>query len=140
MARAYHNLDGWIRDVESAARSEDGEGQQRWTRFIDFVEWALDHLGRTGEFSEGDYALPEAALEGDERQLSLDHVPRDSGHAPGVRSISTPASLLDRALDGLAGEERAQAVAELDELRSLAVAAAAAVANAPKKVGGRRGA
>lgn len=133
MPRAYHNLDGLIRDVESARLATDAEGARRWTRWVDVVEWALDHLDGDGDDPQGDDSVSEDELEGDEPQLSLDHVPRDRGHAKGSRDLGTPASMLDRALDGLAGDERAQAVAELDALRRDAVAQPPG----PRRVGGR---
>lgn len=125
MPRAYHNLDGWIRDVESAARSEDAEGRQRWSRVVDFLEWALEEIEGPGDgdVPEGDDSTPEAEVDGSQLELRSALLEGPGGPAEGLRSVSPPASLLDRALDGLAGEERARAIAELDSLRRDAVAA-----------------
>lgn len=126
MPRAYHNLDGLIRDVESAYRSEDADGQQRWTRWVDIVEWALETIEGPGDgdLPEGDDSTPEAEMDSDQLSLRGTDDTRPRGPAPRVRSVSAAASLLDRALDGLAGDEREKAIAELDALRrdSLAVA------------------
>lgn len=122
MARAYHNLDGFLRDAENAYRSSDAEGQQRWSRLVDVCEWCLEHIEGPAGDADGDDAGDEDEVDGDD-EVDGGHDARESrGHAEGGRDHGAPASSLDRALDGLAGPERDQAIRELDELRMHAVA------------------
>lgn len=120
MAKQFHNLAGWLRDIK-AARGSDSD---LWTAFVDCVEQALDELDGPGG-AEDEY-LGDSDAEDDvdsthgiPREPSTRDARRpDEGSPPG----GAPASRLDAILDRLAGQERAQAQRELDELRRDAVA------------------
>lgn len=127
--RAFHNLAGWLRDLQAARRAGptgDGDAYGLWTAFVDEVEHALEEIEGAGDADDAEDGDADASDELDS-QLELggeDDGPRASGPVQGRSNRSAPASLLDAVLDRLAGDERAQAIAELDALRRDAVAGA----------------
>lgn len=120
MAKQFHNLAGWLRDIK-AARDADSD---LWAAFVDYLEQALDEIEGPG--GAEDELIGDSNAEDDvdgalaePRQQSLPGAGRpDAGSA----ARGAPASRLDAILDRLAGQERAQAQQELDALRRDAVA------------------
>lgn len=134
----YHNMCGLIRDLRKALDNGDEEAYE----FGELVLEALDLIedGGSGDATDdGSGATDGDTPEVDSRQQSL----RLPGEGPagrpteGSAARSAPASILDRALDGLAGQERVQAQRELDELRMHSMGAPGVME--PPKENPRRG-
>lgn len=115
----YHNLAGMMRDLRKALDNGDQEGYE----FAELVAECDDLLGDDGgdsaEEDDGncttDGDTPEVDVSG--AAVRAPFHARTGGPTPRSGDIGAPASILDRALDGLAGEERRQAQRELDQLR-----------------------
>lgn len=127
--RAFHNLAGWLRDLQTARRAGptgDGDAYGLWTAFVDEVEHALDEVEGPGDADDAEDGDSDAQdeLDGDEPEGREDGVPEPRRHDEGRAHRGAPASKLDAILDRLDGPERAAAVAELDALRRDSVAGA----------------
>lgn len=125
--RAFHNLAGLLRDLQSARRggpSGDGDAYGYWTAFVDEVEYALEEVEGPGDADDAEDGDSDAQdeLDSDDAGTREDGVPEPRRHDEGRAHRSAPASKLDAILDRLDGPERAAAVAELDTLRRDAVA------------------
>lgn len=132
----YHCLEGVLRDIANAQKHEQ-EGdtlasavmcrlRDAWEDLRDDVEGPdevrpADELDGTADDAESD-DRPQDEL----ASVQLTFRPGNGGAAAGPAERSHAVSggvLLDRAVDGLAGSEREQALAELDALRRDALAA-----------------
>lgn len=140
----YHCLEGVLRDIANAQKHEsegDTDASAVMCRLRDAWEDLRDDIEGPPVADDGaaDDAESDDRPEDELASVQLTFRPGDGGAAEGPAARSHPVSggiLLDRAVDGLAGNEREQALAELDALRRDAVAAAELVTRAPKKVGG----
>lgn len=122
MAKQFHNLAGWLRDLK-AARESDSD---LWAAFVDFLEQGLDEIEGPGDAEDELLGDSDAADDVDSPHgIAREQSTRDArGPDEGSPPRGAPASRLDAILDRLAGQERAQAQRELDELRSDALAGA----------------
>lgn len=136
----YHNLAGFMRDLRKALDNGDIEAYELAELIIE-VDGLVDEQATDGG---GEDDLPDDAVDGDTSTvdgggaaLRQEADARPSGHAERRLPRGTAASVLDRALDGLAGKERVEAQRELDLLRVHSVGAPR-VAALPQS-GDRRG-
>lgn len=120
----YHNLAGLMRDLRKALDNGDQEAYELAELTIECLDLVEDGEDIDGEddvssATDGDTAAVDSRQQA--LRLSGDGAPR--GPAPRLQARGIAASALDRALDGLAGAERDEAVAELDKLRMHSVGA-----------------
>jgi len=140
MAKQFHNLAGWVRDITAARRlrpTGDGDAISLWVEFVNNVEYALEEIEGPGDADDAEDGDADASDELDSSQLSLRYSDgvRASGHDAGGDHRGAPASVLDALLDRLAGSERAAAVEELDALRRDALAGTVPRRGDRKRVG-----
>jgi len=129
MAKQFHNLAGWVRDITAARRlreTGDGDAISLWVEFVNNVEYALEEIEgpRLPDDAEDGDADAEDELGEQLPLISTDDVAKPRRHDASSSHRSAPASVLDALLDRLAGPERAAAVAEIDALRRDALAGA----------------
>jgi len=141
MAKRFHNLAGWVRDlrqVHSERPEGDGDVDTLWNEFVNFVEYALEEIegpGQSEDAEDGDTDAQDE-LGGDGLQGGDADGERRRGHDARSQDRGTAASELDAILDGVAGAQRARAIAELDALRRDAVAGALALSGGKRKLNG----
>lgn len=114
-APAYNNLEGWMRDVTRLRES----GGEAFDNFLDLFGALVDECEAVLDQDGGDDATDGDTLpmDGSGYPLRPTGDVGPGGPTPRSEARGTAASLLDRALDSLAGEERSQAQRELDFLR-----------------------
>lgn len=121
----YHNLAGFMRDLRKALDNGDTEGYELAELLIECDELIDSDGGGTPEeddvsgASNGDTTDVESVDSA--RRVPAARPPQRPAEGSGPRSSA--ASCLDRALDYLAGEERSEAIAELDKLRMYSMGA-----------------
>jgi len=136
----FHNLEGWMRDVKRAVAEGDEIAYNVAELILELDGLVDDEVGSSGggeSEDDGGSASDGGTTEvaGDRRQLSLPVSGKPRRPAAGSKPGGTPASALDRALDYLAGEERSEAVAELDLLRMHSMGAPRVAAVKPRARG-----
>lgn len=127
VSRKFHNLGGLLRDLQAARAAGptgDGDAYGLWTAFVDEVEFALEEIEGPGDADDAEDGDSDAQDELDEPEPGDGQggIAEPRRHDAGGAHRSAPASVLDAVLDGLAGPERAAAIAEIDALRRDALA------------------
>jgi len=129
----YHNLAGLMRDLRKALDNGDQESYE-FAELISECDELLETPDGGGE-DDGD-----DATDGDSSDVASNVIDvrtevdaRTGGPVARSQAGRVAASILDRALDGLAGAEREAAIRELDLLRMHSVGAPR-VAECPKAV------
>jgi len=140
MAKQFHNLAGWVRDITAARRlrpTGDGDAISLWVEFVNNVEYALEEIEGPGDAEDAEDGDSDA-----QNELGGDGLQGGDNDGVGGRrydargdAFGAPASELDAILDGLAGPQRARAVAELDALRRDALAGTVPRRGDRKRVG-----
>lgn len=141
--RKHNNLEGWVRDVLDIKR-HGGEAYDRFLdvlgELIDDCEGSHDDGGDTAEEDDGGDPIAgnttEVASSDTSRRVSPARQTQRPAQGSGAGSVA--ASVLDRALDHLAGQERSEAIAELDQLRRDAMGAPMRGIVKPKAYDGTR--
>jgi len=122
MAKQFNNLAGWVRDVRNAIAAGDAIIDDVTDILLDLTE---DGGDGASEMDDTDNATDgvEIEMDGAERDVRQQVLPGTGRPVAGRSSYGAAASRLDSAVDLLAGDERAQAIAELDKLRVHAMGA-----------------
>lgn len=115
MPKKHNNLEGWCRDVADIQRT----GGEAYGRFLDLLGTLIDDCEDGVDETDGGCPAAGDTPAVDSRQPPLRETSDVGPSRPtaGSSDVGSPASVLDRALDGLAGPERVEAQRELDQLR-----------------------
>lgn len=128
MPRKYNNLQGWMRDVKNAMRDGDQVAYELAELLIDVDDLVDASVAASVDATDDDtdYATDGDSDDVDSHESELGEAdgPRVGGHASRLPADGPQAGRLGRALDDVAGHERAAEESEQLALRADGLGAA----------------